>query len=102
MNKNPYLNAVLASVYIIIMATLLQNGHYIFGEQDNFLSPVLFLSLFVLSAALMGYLFIGEPVMLFLDNQKKQAVTFFWQTVSTFACITLLLVIAAVAFGQMV
>jgi SNF family Na+-dependent transporter len=100
MNKNSYLNAVLASAYIVCMATLLQNGRYIFGEQDNFLSPIIFLSLFVLSAALMGYLFIGEPVQLFLDGHKKQALTFFWQTVSTFAGITVVILIAAVAFAQ--
>src|SRR4051812_45635091 len=101
MNKNPYYNAVLASAYIVIVATLLQNGSYIFGEHDNFLSPIIFLSIFVLSAALMGYLFIGEPVQLFMNGHKKQAFSTFWKTVTTFAGITLVILIVAVAFGQM-
>jgi hypothetical protein len=100
MNKNAYYNAILASGYIAIIATFLQNGHYIFGEKDNFLSPILFLSLFVLSASIMGYLFIGEPIQLFLDGHKKQAADMFFRTVGTFAGITVLLLLAAVALGH--
>lgn len=88
MNKNPYYNAVLAAGYIVIVGTFMSHASVIFGEKDTALTPVMVLSLFVLSAALMGYLFIGEPLMLFLDGHKKQAVDFFWKTVATFACIT--------------
>jgi len=44
------------------------------------------LSLFVLSAAIMGYLFLSEPLQLFLENKKQEAVTFFAKTVGIFAC----------------
>jgi hypothetical protein len=100
MNKNPYCNAVLASAYVVFVGTLLANGQYIFGAHDNSLTPVIVLSLLVLSAALMGYLFIGQPAQLYMDGHKKQAVTHFWQTVSTFAGITVLIIIASATFGQ--
>jgi len=100
MNKNPYYNAVIASAYIVFVATFMANAKYIFGEHDTALTPVMVLSLFVLSAAIMGYLFIGEPIMLFLDGHKKQAVDFFWRMVATFAGITVLIFIVSAVIGQ--
>jgi len=88
--KNPYLNSIYAEAYIVILVSLIT---YI-GKQDspdNFFSPVAALSLFVLSAAVMGFLFLGEPLQLFLDGEKKQAVSFFMKTVISFAVITLIL-----------
>lgn len=95
--KNPYLNSVYAEVYIILIVSLIT---YI-GKQDspdNFFSPVAALSLFVLSASVMGYLFLGEPLQLFLDGEKKQAVSFFMKTVITFAVITLILFVVTARF----
>lgn len=87
--KNPYVNSVYAEVYIILIVSLIT---YI-GKQnspDNFFSPIVALSLFVLSAAVMGFLFFGEPLQLFLDGEKKQAVSFFVKTIISFAVITLI------------
>jgi nitrate reductase NapE component len=36
----------------------------------------------------MGYLFLSEPLMLYFDGKKQEAVTFFFTTVGTFAIIT--------------
>ena len=91
--KKPYLNSFYAEIYILILASAL----HFFGKPntpDTFLDPVLFLSIFVLSAAVMGYLFIGEPLQLYLNGEKKQAVTFFLKTVVSFAVITLMVVLA--------
>lgn len=88
--KNPYINSIYAEAYIILLVSLIR---YIGKEDspDNFFSPVAALSLFVLSAAVMGYLFLGESLQLFWDGEKKQAVSFFMKTVITFAIITLIL-----------
>lgn len=95
--KNPYLNSVFAEVYIIMLVSLIR---FIGKENspDNFFSPAAALSLFVLSAAVMGYLFLGEPLQLFLDGEKKQAVSFFMKTVVTFAVITLILFVITARF----
>jgi len=47
-------------------------------------------SLFVLSAAVMGYLFISEPIMLCIDGEKKHAVKAFLSTVGIFAFFVIL------------
>lgn len=87
--KNPYLNSVYAEVYIVIVGLIMQNV----GKPDtpdNFFTPIAALSLLVLSASVMGYLFLGRPLQLYLDGEKKQAVSFFMKTVLSFALITAL------------
>jgi|SRR5690349_15647359 len=92
MSKNPIINALTASGYIILVVSVIT---FLSQTQrntpDTFLDPILFLSLFTLSAAVMGYLFFYQPLQLFLENKKKQAVNLFLQTVAVFAGITLLL-----------
>ncbi len=93
--KNPYVNGVYAEVYIVAVASVIRY----FGSlnvPDNFLDPIAVLSLFVLSAALMGYLFLGEPLQLYLGGEKKQAISFFVRTVTGFAIITLVVLAAVV------
>jgi len=95
--KNPYLNSIYAEVYIVIIVSLITY----MGKQDspdNFFSPVAALSLFVLSAAVMGYLFLSEPLQLFLDGEKKQSVSFFIKTVISFAVITIIVFIVSSRF----
>jgi len=57
------------------------------------------LSLFVLSAAVMGFLFVYQPLQLYLDCHKKEGVDFFFKTVGSFAIITVLLIGALVIFS---
>lgn len=92
MNKNPALNAVLAAVYILLIVTLMNTAARTTTDQ-GILAPLVALSLFTLSAAVMGYLFLGQPVQMYLDGKKKEAVRFFGQTVGVFAILTVLAVI---------
>lgn len=67
-------SAVLAAVYVSLVALLMSNGESIFGKEDGFLVPFFMLLLFVLSAAVMGSLVFGRPVMMYIDGKKKEAV----------------------------
>jgi hypothetical protein len=49
------------------------------------------ISLFTLSAAVMGYLFCYQPAQLYFEGKKKDAVRLFLQTVAVFALITVIL-----------
>ncbi len=95
--KNPYLNALFAEIYIIALVTL---GNFFSAPDtpDKFFDPVVALSLFVLSAAIMGYLFLGQPLQLYLNGEKKEAVTFFTKTVLSFAILALIVVVIVTAF----
>lgn len=85
--KNPYINSISAELYIIIVVSIIHNIAKP-DTPDNFFDPVAGISLFVLSAAIMGYLFLGQPLQLYLDGKKKQSVTFFMKTVISFSIIT--------------
>jgi len=95
--KNPYLNSIYAETYIILVVWIMSH----IGKPntpDTFFDPVAALSLFVLSGAVMGFLFLGEPLQLYLDGKKQQAISFFMRTVIGFAAITViaLLIVSSV------
>ena len=83
--KKPFLHALGAAAYIVFIVTAMQATSSFMPQEDNLLMPITMNGLFVLSAAVMGYLFLSEPLKLFLENQKQQAVTFFAKTVGIFA-----------------
>jgi hypothetical protein len=90
--KNPVLNAIIAAIYIVFvvqMMTVITGAHH----QDTVIIPMAILSLFTLSAAIMGYLFLGNPLLMYMDGKKKDAVMFFFKTVGSFAVITAILLL---------
>lgn len=94
-NKTGFLNALGALVYIALVSTIMQNGEKIFGEMSNFIGPIAFLLLFTLSAVVVGGLILGKPIMLFLDNKKKEAVSLFVTTACWVAGFTVLALVVA-------
>ncbi len=93
MHHKPLTNAILATGYISIVATFMFYVPRHFDQPDNVLMPIAMLSLFVLSAAVMCYLFLLKPLQLYLDGQKQEAVSFFTRTLGSFAAITALVFI---------
>ena len=93
MTRNPYLNALAAAAYIVVIAFVMFYGTDHTGQSPTVLIPIAVLSLFVLSAASMAFIFFFQPVQLFLDGQKKQAVELTLKTIGTFACITLVFLV---------
>lgn len=88
--KKPIINALLAALYIIVivfgMSTFVDQP----DKEASLIAPITMLSLLTLSVAVMGYLFFSQPLMLYLDGQKKEAVNFFLKTVLTFAVIVVI------------
>lgn len=93
MTKNPIINSLGATAYIFLVAAVMFFGQKFAPKQDTFLAPIAILSLFTLSAAVMAYVFGFEPLQLFLDGKRKQAVNLFLQTVICFAATTLVLLL---------
>lgn len=84
MTKNPFLNALTASAYITVLVSVLSNAPKMNIPEDGVLIPIAMLSLFVLSTAVMGYLFVYQPLRLFFENRQQEAVQFFLLTVAFF------------------
>ncbi len=91
MITKPFYSATLAAGYIVGLV------YFVFtfiaqpntpDSQASLFVPIAMLSLFVLSAAVMVYLFLYQPLMLYFDNKRQEAVQFFLATVGIFAAIT--------------
>ena len=96
MSTNPFINALTAAGYIGDVALVITFASMVFPTDPNPpISIVLFLSLFVLSAAVMGYIFLATPLQMFLDGKKREATAYFFKTVLAFACVIILLSLAA-------
>jgi hypothetical protein len=93
MTKNPFINAISATAYIAIIASVMFYGTKNLPKEDSVYAPIVIISLFTLSAAMMGYLFLFQPLQLYLDGKKKLAVNLFIQTLATFAGLTALFLV---------
>jgi hypothetical protein len=90
MSKSPILNALVATAYIVVLVVVMTFGSRMVPHPNAIVMPVVMISLFTLSAAVMGYVFCYTPIQLYFDGKKKQAVNLFLHTVTAFACITAL------------
>ncbi len=89
MSRNPFINALGASAYIgLIVALLNFVSQTQSNKPDTAFAPVAFLSLLTLSAAVMAFLFFYQPLLLFIDGKKKDAVQLFVKTLAVFAGFT--------------
>ena len=88
MTKNPLLNALTVALYIAGISSIMFFGQRLVNPVDNVLMPITMLSLLTLSAATMAYLFFYQPVIMYLDGQKVDAVKLGLRTMGAFAVIT--------------
>ena len=86
--KKPFLYALAAALYITILVISI-NALLPLLPQKSIFIPMAMLSLFVLSAAVMGFLFLSEPFRLYMDK-RPEAIAFFAKVVGFFACFVVL------------
>lgn len=91
MSKNPLINAACAMGYILLIGMVM---NYIVKTQshkpDTAFAPIIFLSMLTLSVTIMAYVFFYQPLLLFIDGKKKEAVNLFLQTVAIFGAMTVI------------
>jgi hypothetical protein len=83
--KKPFFYALGAVLYIVVIVFIINTITSVLPGK-TILIPMVMLGLFVLSVAVMGFLFIFEPLQLYMDNRKQEAVVFFAKIVGIFAC----------------
>ena len=93
MTTNPFVNALAALAYIVVVVLVMHYATKLPESGDSPIVPIAFISLFTLSAAVMGYIFLYQPLQLYFEGEKKQAVNVFLKTVAVFAGITVLLLL---------
>ena len=94
--KNATLDAVLSALYVALIGSFLfYIPKFLHSDKpDTVLAPILMLSLLVFSAALMGILIFGRPVLWYFDNKKQEAVLLLAYTLGIFFVITLIILTA--------
>ncbi len=101
MSQNPFLNAVSALAYILGVASLIYLvSEYLPNDNEGFpvFNITLFLSLFVFSAAAMGFIFLSKPITLYLDGEKKEGIKLFLETLGAFAGLTLIFALVSAVY----
>lgn len=88
MSKNPIINGLSALIYIVTVAFVMYFGTKNLPKEDTILAPIAMISLFTLSAGVMGYIFGLQPIQLYLDGKKKEAVKLFLKTLMVFGFLT--------------
>lgn len=92
--KKPFLHALGAAIYIVLIVVVIFGvGQVLKDQKETIIIPMTILSLFVLSAAVMGYLFLSESIYLLVENKKQEAIAFFAKVVGFFACFVVLFTI---------
>jgi hypothetical protein len=94
MNKliqRSFLNALGTAAYVTAVALIMFNGNKLFGVKDTAVTPIAVLMLLVLSAGVTGSLVLGKPLLMFLNNQKSEAVKLFIYTLCWLALATIIL-----------
>jgi hypothetical protein len=100
MTKNPIYNALAALAYIVAIVLGITYMPTIQTPAQNLIMPILMLSLLTLSVAVMAYIFGYQPLVLFLDNKKKEGVSLFLKTVGIFGGVILILVVVYFIFAS--
>ena len=93
MTKNPFLNALAAVLYIVVIVFVLHYATEVADAKPTVIIPMAVLLLFTLSAAVMGYLFLYQPLQIYTDGERKVAVNLFLQTVAVFAVVTVVVLL---------
>jgi hypothetical protein len=95
--KYAVINAFLTALYIIAIASFLFYAPKFFGSNmanNTVLMPIVMLSLLVFSAALVGSLIFGRPVLWYLDGKKNEAIPLLAYTLGIFLIITIAALLA--------
>jgi hypothetical protein len=100
MTKNPIYNALAAFGYIVVVVTAitLLSKVEANAELGQFLMPIIMLSLLTLSVATMGYIFFLQPIKLYLEKKKEDAIQLFLKTLGYFAGIVIVVLILTYLF----
>ena len=79
------------SLYCGLIGTVMQNGSKLFGQKDNFITPIFALTLFCVSALICLLIVFKKPYELFFEGKKKDALNIVVYTANTLFVILLFL-----------
>ncbi|HOY56399.1 MAG TPA: hypothetical protein PLH37_03200 [bacterium] len=76
-----FLHSLGVLIYVIFVANFMSRAENWFGQMNGALGAAAFLLLFVFSATFVAGLVLGKPVLMYLEGNKKNALTLLFYTV---------------------
>lgn len=100
MKKKGLIQALGIGIYITLVATLIFNSNQVFGKVNQFVGPLLFLTLFVVSAMVCSLIMFYEPYQLFAKNKKKEALQLVIATTKYLGVFLLMIIVGMMVWGR--
>lgn len=95
-----FLQALGVAAYITVVAVFMQNAIKWFGPLNNFLGPIIMLTLLSVSVLICGFIALGYPIKVFwIKKQPKKAMKIVGYT-TAFLFVFLALVVACLSLSR--
>jgi hypothetical protein len=78
--KHSFLNALATTVYVLLLSMIMSRLENVVDRVGEPFAPMVFLLLFILSAAVTGSLVVGRPIMMYMAGEKADAIRLFVYT----------------------
>lgn len=91
-----FADAVITAIYVILIGFFIRFSEEVLENNPGIFFLAAMLMLLVFSAAFTGFLIFGKPVMLYLDNKKKEAISLLGYTLIFLFIITLIILLLLV------
>jgi hypothetical protein len=88
------LNSLGVLAYVSLVVLFMNNAQKIFGKNDNVMTGVIVLLIFILSALITGSLVLGRPILYYLDGKKAEAVKLLFYTIISLAIILAVVILS--------
>lgn len=90
--KKGFASALGVLAYVTLFAWVISHGQQWFGDKpDTWIGPALALIVFIVSACITGSLVLLRPILMYVEGQKKDAITLFMYTVFSLAGVGILI-----------
>jgi len=98
--KTAVFDSLATTAYIVAISTFMfWAGETKLGANNTFLIPIVMLLLFVVSAAITGFLVFGQPVIMYYEGKKKDALQLLTYTLAILSGVTIFSIILLIIFG---
>lgn len=99
--RRALIDAIGTVVYVILVALFMSSIQDFAPQEDTVLAIASILLLFVCSAAITGFLVFGKPIMLYIDEKKREAVSLLGYTIGLLLLLTLLIFILLIVYNTL-
>ena len=87
-------------VYVFVVAWFMANAENIFGKKiGQMYSGAMILLLLVISVLVTGFLVFGRPIILFINNKRRESI---YLLIATNICLFVILLLTVLIFGWII